>query len=119
MSKWAKDNVMKEDGEVDFFRSDEEDFDMGLALALLDICCVLAEFYDVKKTKDEIDQAFSLDEMVILSNKQLEANSKSDFLLRPLQNIIKSLELYQKADQFQNLVPSELMQKLGVKIPSK
>lgn len=91
------------------------ELDFMLAEALLDVCCVLADFYEIEKSKDELDVETSLGEMTRIVSAQLEANSKSDFLLRPLANIIKGLDFFEKADIYQSLLPLELLQKVGVK----
>ena len=112
VTRYVKDSEKK--GEMAAFL-DAPKLDLELAESLLEVSYVIADFYGIEKTKEELDARVSLDEMTRLVSAQLEVNSESDFLLRPLANIIKGLEFFQKADIYQSLLPLELLQKVGVK----
>lgn len=92
----------------------EDGMDVKLAESMLKACVVLADFYGLNLSEEELNKKVGLDELTAFIKVQLEVSGDSDFLLRPLQIIIKGLELLREMQPFQNLEPSELMQKLGV-----
>ena len=88
--------------------------DVRMAEAMLKVCVVLAEFYKLGLSENDLNKEVGLDELTIFIKAQLEVSRDSDFLLRPLQIIIKGLDLLQVMNPFQSLDPSEVLQNLGV-----
>lgn len=88
--------------------------DVRMAEAMLKVCVVLADFYDLGFSEGELNRKVGLDELTVFIKAQLEVSRDSDFLLRPLQIIIKGLDLLLVMNPFQNLEPSEVLQNLGV-----
>lgn len=111
VAEWA--TKFKEAGKVPLVPPDTG-MDVRMAEAMLKVCVVLSEFYELGLSEDDLDKRIGLDEMTVFIKAQLEVSRDSDFLLRPLQIIIKSLDLLLEMKPFQNLQPSEVMQNLGV-----
>ena len=91
----------------------DTDMDVRMAEAMLKVCVVLADFYELGLSEETLDKKVGLDELTIFIKAQLEVSRDSDFLLRPLQIIMKGLDLLQVMKPYQNLDPSEVLQNLG------
>lgn len=96
------------DGGPEAFTADlgQENLDDDIAMAYLDVVGILAEFYGIEMTQDQINEELDLGSAEAFVSLQLEVCGESDFLLRPLAAITKLFQILKTMDQ----AASQIMQ---------